>query len=302
MQPSPEQTQVPPLPVAAAAPPAPGRRRAGSPLWRWRWPLAFATGVAIVTAVFWPQLRPRFERLRAMYFVGQAVQRWQADDLPGALERIDRALEISPGDLEWIEYRAAWRLATGDLPGAVADLDAAIEKNPNYAGFYLRRSQARYIQGRHDDALADATRAIELRPDWDSMPLNNRAYLRANVGRELEEALADIERALHLLSADDSTTKLSYLDTRAFILHRLGRHEDALKDMEEAIRMADAEYAAREKRLQLGPWDAREKRELYAVLHRHRGLILQALGRTEEGQRDLARAQELGYDPGRGVF
>jgi hypothetical protein len=37
-------------------------------------------------------------------------------------------------------------------------------------------------------------------------------------------------------------------------------------------------------------------------MHYHRSLVLQQLGNTREAERDLKRAQRMGYDPANGVL
>ena len=48
--------------------------------------------------------------------------------------------------------------------------------------------------------------------------------------------------------------------------------------------------------------DLRLHHEQLSVLYHHRGLVHKALGHEEQAQRDLAKGQELGYNPEAGVY
>jgi hypothetical protein len=46
----------------------------------------------------------------------------------------------------------------------------------------------------------------------------------------------------------------------------------------------------------------RQARESLAVMLHHRGLTLRQLEKPEDAKRDLSRAEQLGYNPAKGVF
>lgn len=69
-------------------------------------------------------------------------------------------------------------------------------------------------------------------------PLENNqiAYMRALAGVDLEEALADVDKAL------ESQQNESFLDTKAWVLHRLGRNEEALEAIDEAMKEIESTW------------------------------------------------------------
>jgi Tfp pilus assembly protein PilF len=72
-----------------------------------------------------------------------------------------------------------------------------------------------------------------LQPDNPTV-LNNHAWYLALQGEQLDRAEACSRRALEL-----SPGNANLLDTRAWVLHRMGRNAEALVAMEEAVRMSE---------------------------------------------------------------
>ena len=83
-------------------------------------------------------------------------------------------------------------------------------------------------------------KALKLNPDNEGV-LNNYAYFLSLENRDLERALKMVCRALEL-SANNPT----YLDTKAWVLYKLGRYAEAKKVMQQALsfdRSQGYEYA-----------------------------------------------------------
>lgn len=100
--------------------------------------------------------------------------------------------------------------------------------------------------------------------------LNNYAYFLAEEGRDLEKALAMATRATAL-----SKNNPTFMDTNAWVLHRLGRPEEAKQIMQQAIAL-----------------DRQENSELLL----HYGDILYALGERFMAETYWRKALEKGYD------
>ena len=204
------------------------------------------------------------------------------------------------GSLCW---RARLRMEAGDPEGAIADADRAVAAAPTTAEPRRLRALALVMLDDADGAVAAARSAFEMAPPGDPESLNHLAYVRALVGRELPAALADIESAL----AGDDFQPPELLDTRGFILHLLGRHQEAVDDLNRAIegfqrqRREVASHAGH-----LDPDDvARRLRGLdqgLAVMHQHRGLACRAAGLARQAEQDFEIATRKGYAPERGVF
>ncbi len=301
------------------------RSRAGR-LTRWKW--AFL--LLLPAILFGPQLYD----LACDYVAGLQLQRagreLQAGDLERAARSIDRAIQWEPPAYQhwWAcALRAEIREKMQNLAGAKDDCDEALkllanDKNARLfpyplAEVYMLRAWVKeraWIKDRLGDprdALNDAKTAIDLCPADDQrvLPgmLNSRAYICALSGLELERGLSDIDRALtNRQDGDDS----EMIDTRAYLLFKLGKAGEALTDMEKAIapqeqalRMATAQFvgAGGNGRRSLRYLVDEVKHNL-AVMYHHRGEIYEKLGKKDESQADLRRAQEFGYDPANGVM
>jgi tetratricopeptide (TPR) repeat protein len=154
-----------------------------------------------------------------------------------------------------------------------------------------------------DAAVADAEMVAKLSSPGDPDALNHRAYIRAVLGRELSEALADIDRALE----GDGSPPAEMLDTRGFILHLLGRHREAVDLLTEAI------TGMQQQRRKLGLLSGRADPDALAcrlraieqglaVMLHHRGQACRAIGLDEQAEQDFREAERKGFDPTRGIF
>ncbi len=211
-----------------------------------------------------------------------------------------------------------WKLAAGferylqqDLPGAINCLDSAIRWSPDWTELHSQR--AHYYMARGDAALAlpDCDRALELaRSDWAESQtpkaysklahiLNQRAYAYVLHGEELEQALENIDEAITIAGEN-----YSYLDTRGYIHLSLGNDEEAAKDIELAVQLAELNYKTlrnayikqRREAVDRRPADRglKDIRDTFAVLYHHRGELNQRLDRTDEAQRDLETRSAAG--------
>jgi tetratricopeptide (TPR) repeat protein len=84
-------------------------------------------------------------------------------------------------------------------------------------------------RGEHKLCIKAYKKALKYNAD-NSGALNNLAYEYSLEGRNLEEALTMVNRALEL-SQNNPTT----LDTKAWVLYKLGRYAEAKKVMQQAI-------------------------------------------------------------------
>jgi tetratricopeptide (TPR) repeat protein len=287
--------------------------------YKYRWgvlllllPLLF--GSSLITAA---------RQLVAQRLLHSAVMRFYRDQMPEALTSANQALFWEPDAFDcWEVYmrRAEIREEMQDLKGSLDDLDQVIKRledparSKQFSGklcdAYAMRAGIRERLGRPREAIADATTALNLAPDADARArsLNQRAYIRALAGTELEQALQDVEQSLGSIRTDPDI-----IDTRGYILFRLGKYPAALKDMQLAINRKTEPL--RDLRFQgdIGPREMlaasgiqslqlRKYREALAVMYHHRGEIFKKLGQETKGDDDIRRAEKLGYDRERGVY
>jgi len=156
-------------------------------------------GVAILVAisVTWIVARATFVRLAHGAF---RAGRWQRSSLLYGIAR----------QLFWRSAaRAATRVSQAACATAAGDYERAL--------LLLERLPSK--------ALDDATRAA-----W----LNNRAYASARLGRELDDALANVDEALRL-----RPSLPSFHHTRGVVLLALGRADQAVRELDEVWAASD---------------------------------------------------------------
>jgi tetratricopeptide (TPR) repeat protein len=156
----------------------------------------------------------------------------------GALDELEAALELDPGNpLFWFLRGQALR-QTGRPEDALADLDQALTLDPSLTTALQERAELHLEHDRIEDALADLDKAIALQPEDAYLRfLRGNAYLQTG---SANEALADLTRSLELAPEEDW---LHYSRARAHLT--VGAREQAEADLRAAIRrvgeiMADA--------------------------------------------------------------
>jgi tetratricopeptide (TPR) repeat protein len=284
-----------------------------------------------------------FTRLLAGWHASTIQEKLAEDDLEGALAACEKAIAILPDDAWLYAKRAQIQQERGEWSAALEDLNRVQELNPHFPQGLLQRSFVHLQLKDHDAAIADAREAREWWGSDDPRGLNHLAYTLAVAGRELDKALSDAERAVKLSqdkrarrgdppassgeadegegatdavadgeAADADENLSSYLDTRGFVLLRLGqqaqgdeakaRYAKALADFDEAIRLFSRWKKAALEALKAkdSPGLAYTERRINAslgLMHHHRSQAHAALGQTEQAQADKDFAVRLGYDP-----
>jgi len=117
-------------------------------------------------------------------------------------------------------------LSLKDLKRAGKVFDDIVSDNPESDMIHEMISNEYAKSGYEDEAVRFFEIAVEKFPD-DPELLNNYSYLLAEKGTELEKALEMADRAVTLKEAS-----ITFLDTKAWALFRLGRYEEAEKIMD----------------------------------------------------------------------
>jgi tetratricopeptide (TPR) repeat protein len=167
-----------------------------------------------------------------------------------------------------------------DYDLAIADYTEAIRLYPKFTDAFVGRGATYVDKKAYSRALADFDEAIRLEP-WDSVAWNDRCQVRAVVGRELQQALADCNKALQLRPSDFRINYLSQgkpdevdaaiLDSRGLTYLRLGQVNKAISDYNAALKL-----------------DSKQARSLYG-----RGLAKQRSGDSVGGDADIALAKKI---------
>ena len=260
----------------------------------------------ILGAVVGPVVMPAVREAVIDWSLAEAEVAESRGDVAGALGHVERAVHWGSehaGLPALLCVRGQLRLENGDARGALADADRAVAIAPAAPQPLRLRAIVNVVEGRPEQALADAKAVLALDVRGNPEALNLLAYTRALVRRELPEALGDIEQAL-ARSGEESP---EHLDTRGYVLHLLGRHAEAIDDLNRAI---DGMQEARRRLASLvGRIDRVEiDRRLrindhgLAVMYQHRGEACAAAGFAAQAEQDFEVARRKGYDPDRGIF
>ena len=254
------------------------------------------------------------------------AQRWMGD-ARAAIANYDRALELAPAletdirrgrafalidaggsdaealatlqelarsqsDAALLDWAYALSL-TGRHEESIKQYSAVIERAPKLARLYEERALARAYGGQPQSALDDLSVAIELDPS-SAMTLNNRGWVLAKLER-WSEVVDACTRAVGM------DPRLDYaFSNRSVALWRLGRRDEARRDIEELIRLRTGASTARS-RAEIRGWEedvvswSRCIDAADPVAYLGYGVALWIVGRTEEAQRALQRA--LSLDP-----
>ncbi len=121
------------------------------------------------------------------------------------------------------------KLSAGDTNGGVDAFKKAKEVDPADPAPSLRLAILYDSQGRHDEARKCYEDALKIRPD-DPTALNNLAYLKADDGVDLDQALAYAQRA-----RDKMPNDLNVRDTVALIYVKKNLTDDSLRMLRELV-------------------------------------------------------------------
>ena len=223
----------------------------------------------------------------------KAGRRDEADGIDARLLELDPERPQPVDRVEGLEDEilGAWKAL--DPEAGLARLEALRPDVPasgtDRATFELARRHHLNRLERHDEAL-DARRLAWLATPDDPAGANGFAFAAALAGDHLDEALQAIDRAIAVVEAGvydpthwdgstdyaqrqrwDARRQGALRDTRAWVLHRLGRNEEAATEMRRSLLLHDA-----------------------PVGHLHLGLIYAALGLDDPAADHLARGLAQG--------
>jgi tetratricopeptide (TPR) repeat protein len=244
---------------------------------------------------------------RPVWFHGATC--YNAGLLADAAASFTAVLELTPGNIEAGNILARTCLDLQRYQDAVNAIEHLIEQGTATAESWTLLSYAWSQLGREGKALASLEQALQLDPSnlevlvtlalsYDELGLHERSdplYERAIRGYTVEGTVKDdiyyllinnwayalaqrnarLDQAL-MMSTEAVThdpANSSYLDTRAWVLHQLGRHREALEWIQKAIAQQQS-----------------------PVLFEHLGEILHALGRNTEARDAWTRGLELQPD------
>lgn len=218
---------------------------------------------ALIAASETPQER------RVQAYINRGAERAAQNEYARAIADFGRALRLDPRNADAHLERGLVHHNRGAYDSAVASYDAALALQPNMQTALERRAAAlgERLEGwRRELAQLDQMLAVDPRnPDL----LNNRCWVRAVNGDELDRALADCNEAVRIAPSYGAA-----LDSRGLVHLKRGAYAEALADYEAALSI-----------------EPNTGHYLYG-----RGLARIALGQKDAGEADLRAAEAA--DPG----
>lgn len=162
---------------------------------------AFALAIALAACA---GPRPDVEGTSAsQHALDAALGKIEVRDEAGAIEDLDRALELDPSNAAALRWRGHCLNLAGVYEEAILDYTRAIELEPAFAWTHYARGMAQHNLGRHELAILGYSRAIELDPllvkAW-----NWRGFTRKLV-HDYAGAARDLDHSLTLLPDDPWT-------------------------------------------------------------------------------------------------
>ncbi|MBA4019665.1 MAG: hypothetical protein C0483_21075 [Pirellula sp.] len=243
-----------------------------------------------------------------LHFGQEARRLYQSNDLPRALEAADRAVSWSPQNVDLLMTRSQLKYLNKDYDGALADAKQAIVLSPQDLHAHRMQRQLFHLLARHREAATAATELLAHGIEDEAELLNSRAYSRALGDFELEDAERDIEKAIKLEKDDNA----AYLDTRGYVRLKLGKLDQALADLDQAIKLVEQQQReveivglGRDLSGQFGRSYENQMETLrhhLAVMYHHRGEVYDRQKKRELADRDYAAAKRFGFNPAEGVY
>lgn len=196
--------------------------------------------------------------------------RMRKGDSTGALAEVEQGLALAPNHIPYLNARVAIHEENGDWRSAITDLERIIAEEPAAIWAYTDKAElllkledpagavaafdaaaaqldrtladvddpiapgvarADLLEARGDraGALAILGELIDKNPD-NMMLRNQRCWMRAIAGEELDRALADCDAAIEI-----DPTSAPALDSRGFVKLRMGRLDEAIADFDRAL-------------------------------------------------------------------
>jgi tetratricopeptide (TPR) repeat protein len=162
------------------------------------------------------------------YLRGSAFKELGAFDK--AIADLSEAIRLAPDSPNPYAMRGGVFNDTEKFDEAIADFDQAIRLDPTDGYTFQQRGDAYESKDMHARAIADYDETVRLDPT-DDFALSTRCKVRANWGRQLEQALKDCSEAISLGDDDEYA-----YEQRGLVHLRLGQYREAIADYGEALK------------------------------------------------------------------
>lgn len=169
---------------------------------------------------------------RAEALVRRGTMRAEGAQYARAIADFGRALRLDPNSAQALVQRGEAHQARGAFDAASRDFDAALALQPGLDIAMRGRDQA--LEGAASTFHNEMNRLnaeIAASPQ-DPLLLNNRCWVRAINGQELEAALGDCDASIRI-----EPRYAAVRDSRGLVNYKLGRYSAAIADYDAALAM-----------------------------------------------------------------
>lgn len=253
--------------------------------------------------------------LVAVWFVPKELQQWRLasaeeqrlnGDPAGAMQKLNQDITRNPRNIELRRTKSQWLLEDKQYQSALKEINQIVTWRPGDVDAYVQRTVIHQFLGEFDKAVEDWKRILS----FDAVSagrgragaLNGLAYARALANIEIDEGLASVDEAMRMAGEN-----YQMLDTRGFLYYRKGDFDRALKDLDNAVDYAEAEYSllsstssTADRRLK--KLEDKQRAQTLAVVRYHRALIHEGRKQTDQAEADYQRVRELGFEPSASLF
>jgi tetratricopeptide (TPR) repeat protein len=161
------------------------------------------------------------------------------DDVKGGIADLDEALGINGNDLQALLMRSQLHASQGDDAKAKADVDKALKVDPDLTPGIRLRSMLAAQQKRWGDAISDLQLLLQSDPTNTELRLQLAGYyVGDNRPRRAIELLTSILEGIRDENdPKQREVKSDALRSRGDALLSVGKHADAIKDYDEALKI-----------------------------------------------------------------
>ena len=169
----------------------------------------------------------------------RAQVRWIKEDAKGAIDDLGEALSINPNDVSALLMRSRVYASEKKDALAKADLDRALRLRPDLPQAIELRSQMAALKHNYAEAIADIQTLLQSDPTNVEYRLQLASlYVGDKRPRKAVELITTIIDGLgEGKNEEEKSNKADALRARADALLSIGKHAEAVKDYEEALKL-----------------------------------------------------------------
>jgi tetratricopeptide (TPR) repeat protein len=161
------------------------------------------------------------------------------DDFPGAIADLGEALAVNSNDVPALLMRSRLHSAEGNLDQAEADVEKVLRQRPDMPEAVITRSMLFARREKWGDAIADIQGLLQTDPTNNEYRLRLAQYYVGDKRprKAIESLTSIIENVPDDATEDDKAVKEDALRSRGDALLSVGKHAEAIKDYEEALKI-----------------------------------------------------------------